>query len=141
MMNKKKLIFADPGVADVYAQIPQNILERLLRIRELIFQVAASDPRIGAVTETLKWNEPAYLTQETRSGSTIRLGRLKNSDTEYAIYFNCQTTLVPEFRKKFGQVFRFEKNRALLLSCEKELPEKEITECIRAALLYHHIKG
>jgi hypothetical protein len=140
MKKKIKIKFADPRVADVYASIPENILEKLLQIRELIFQIAASDPRIGPVTETLKWNEPAYLTIETGSGSTIRLNRRKNSNTEYGIYFNCQTILVAEFRKKFGKLFRFEKNRAILFSSETELPVREIKECIRLALLYQLTK-
>ena len=34
--------------------------------RAAIFAAAAGDGRIGAPTETLRWGEPAYLTQATR---------------------------------------------------------------------------
>src|SRR5687768_7024209 len=113
MKKTKTLNFDDPGVADVFAALPVAIRRRLLEVRSLIFETAAADARIGKLTETLKWNEPAYLTEESGSGSTIRINRRKGDGEDYALYFNCQTTLVAGFRKKFPQTFRFEKNRAL----------------------------
>ena len=52
---------------------------------------------VGPLTETLKWGQPSYLTQESGSGSTVRIDRLKKGDG-YAIYFHCQSGLVDEFR-------------------------------------------
>ena len=46
---------------------------RLMTLRALIFDVAAKTDGVGALDETLKWGEPAYLTR-SKSGSTIRLG-------------------------------------------------------------------
>jgi hypothetical protein len=40
-------------------------------------------PGVGALHETLKWGQPAYLTPETRSGTTLRLGVPKSGG--YAI--------------------------------------------------------
>src|SRR5262245_12932008 len=53
---------------------PPDVRHRLAEIRGMIFDLAAADPRVGAITETLKWGEPAYLTEASGSGSTIRLG-------------------------------------------------------------------
>jgi hypothetical protein len=46
----------------------------LLALRRVIFATAAATPGVGVLTETLKWGEPAHVTAETASGSTIRLG-------------------------------------------------------------------
>ncbi|MGY3512053.1 hypothetical protein ACVIQY_005028 [Bradyrhizobium sp. USDA 3051] len=87
-------------VSRAYDAFPASIGKRLLWVRELIFAAAAAHEGIGRLTETLKWGEPAYLTEETGSGSTIRLGRLKDS-AHAAILFNCKTTLVDTFVNAF----------------------------------------
>ena len=73
----------------------------MLLLRELIFATAAATPGVGALEETLKWGEPAYLTSATRSGSTIRLAWKPARPEQYAMFFNCQTTLVDTFRTLF----------------------------------------
>ena len=60
-------------------------------LRTLIFDVASDTDSVGELTETLKWGQPSYLTEKTKSGSTIRIGREKKTDGDYAIYFKCQT--------------------------------------------------
>ena len=91
---------------------------------------------VGKLTETLKWGEPAYLTDETGSGSTIRLGRLKDSE-HAAILFNCKTTLVDTFRERFPDEFEYRQTRALLLPLSGALPKQELTVCLSLALTYH----
>jgi hypothetical protein len=87
--------------------------------------------------ESLKWSEPAYSTNITKSGSPIRLGwKAKNPD-QFAMYFICTTHLVKSFRTAFGDDFRFEKNRAILFELGQKLPEAELSLCIKAALTYH----
>jgi hypothetical protein len=61
-------------VAAAFSIFPAGVRARLLEVRELIFETAADIKGVGPLTETLKWGEPAYLTQATGSGSTIRLG-------------------------------------------------------------------
>lgn len=53
---------------------------------------------VGRLQETLKWGEPAYVTAESGSGSTIRINRHRKQDGQYAIYFHCRTNLVDTFR-------------------------------------------
>ncbi len=60
------------GVAAAFSVFPDRVRARLLEVRDLIFETAASAGGVGPLTETLKWGEPAYLTEATGSGSTIR---------------------------------------------------------------------
>ena len=92
---------------------------------------------VGPLTETLKWGEPAHLTQATGSGSTIRLGWFRSAGRECAVLFNCRTTLVDDFRGQFADVFAYEKNRAILLDAREPLPEAPLSACLGMALTYH----
>jgi hypothetical protein len=62
-------------------------------LRELIFDVAASTDGVGEIEETLRWGEPAYLTSQSKSGTTIRIGWKSSRPAEYAVFFHCQTDL------------------------------------------------
>lgn len=104
-------------------------------MRRLIFATAASIPRVGPLTETLKGGEPAYLTEASKSGSTIRLGWKRSDPNRVALYFNCQTTLVETFRLQFPNELAFDSNRAVLFAVTDPLPERPT--CIAAALTYH----
>jgi len=124
-------------VARAFESFPAPVRRRLLEIRRLIFVTAATAPEVGELTETLKWGEPAYLTEASGSGSTIRLGRLKSSERECAVMFNCRTTLIETFRARFADAFAYEGSRALLLSASAPLPRAELSACIETALTYH----
>jgi hypothetical protein len=65
--------FEDPAVEAVFNACPAAIKKRLLALRAMVFEVAASTPGVGELQETLKWGEPAYLTAQSKSGSTIRM--------------------------------------------------------------------
>ena len=108
----------------------------LLQVRELIFEVAREDTRIGEVEETLRWGEPAYITTKKKTGSTIRLAIEKES-SKPAIFFNCKTTLVEEMRARFGRQFCYSKNRAILLSDLGDTDKAALGFAIGAALSYH----
>jgi hypothetical protein len=126
----------NPDVEKVFLSYPQNIRAKLYLLRDVIFQTASSIDAVGPVSETLKWGEPAYLTLETKSGSTIRIGWKKASPTQYAMYFNCRTSLVDTFRTLFPELV-FEGNRALLFEESRKLPADSVSKCIELALTYH----
>ena len=129
-----------PMQADVvaaFAAFPERVRARLLEARDLIFETAADIESVGPLTETLKWGEPAYLTEATRSGSTIRLGWFRSSERECAVLFNCRTTLVDDFRERFPDSFTYEKNRAILLDACEVLPKAPLSACLGMALTYH----
>jgi hypothetical protein len=124
-------------VSRAFDAFPLPVRRRLLDVRKLIFATAkAHDDDVGPLTETLKWGEPAYLTDATGSGSTIRLGRLKDSD-HAAILFNCRTTLVDTFRERFPDQLEYRQTRALLLPVAGKLPKRELAVCLSLALTYH----
>ena len=65
--------FEHAGVAQAFEAYPPNIREKLLILRELIFETAASIEGVGKLEETLKWAEPAYVTSQSKSGSAVRI--------------------------------------------------------------------
>lgn len=129
--------FQNTAVAQAFEAYPPAIRRQLLALRELIFRTAASTPGVGELEETLKWGEPAYLTTRSKSGSTIRIGWKESRPTEYAMYFNCQTTLVDTFRSLFPDDFQFEGNRALVFHDAQAVPTDTLACCVAAALTHH----
>jgi len=128
--------FADPAVAAVFKAYPAGMRKRVLALRELVFDVAAKTEGVGPLTETLKWVQPSYLTEETKSGTTVRIDRLKKADG-YALYVHCQSGLVPKFRALYPDTFRYEGKRALLFDTDAQLPLPELRHCIGLALTHH----
>lgn len=128
--------FAEPAVAAVFAAYPAALRKRLLALRELVFDVAARTEGVGPLTETLKWGQPSYLTEESGSGTTVRIDRLRKGDG-YAICFHCQSGLVPTFRELYPDTFRFEGKRALTFEPGDRLPVRALRHCIGLALTHH----
>ena len=133
-------LFQDPTVASRFEAYPPRIRRKLIALRRLIFETAAMTEGVGELNETLKWGEPAYLTAETGSGSTIRIDWKKSKPTQYAMYFNCQTSLVETFLIQFPDDFTFEGNRALVFEEAEAMPVQALRYCIAAALTYHRGK-
>ncbi|MGI9598782.1 MAG: DUF1801 domain-containing protein [Acidimicrobiales bacterium] len=133
---------ADADVAAVYASFDDAVRSALLELRRLVLETADATHGVGAVEEALRWGQPAFLTTETRSGSTIRLAPTgPDSAADCAMYFICNTNLVDSFRALFGSTFSYDGNRALLFSVGDELPEDELRECVAMALTYHLTKA
>ena len=131
---------ANRAVAKAFEAYPPSIRRKLLALRTLILKTAASTQGVGELEETLKWGEPAYLTSESKIGSTIRINWKKSAPGKYAIYFNCQTSLVETFKTLFPREFEFEGNRAIVFSESSAVPTDALAFCIRAALTYHRGK-
>jgi hypothetical protein len=129
--------FTQREVGAVFAQYPPLARRKLLAVRQLIFDTARTTPGVGKLQESLKWGEPAYLTAESGSGSTIRIDWKASQPDQYAVYFNCQTNLVATFRSLFPNDFRFEGSRALVVSLRAPLPRNELAFCLAAALTFH----
>ena len=127
--------FKDPKIAIIFENYPPNIKQKALEIRAAIFEIAAKNPQIGEIEETLKWGEPAFITTSTKSGSTIRIDKKRNQN-KLAVYFICKTTLIEDFKTIFGDIFTYEGNRALIFDCDTKLPMNEIKTCLEMALTY-----
>lgn len=123
-------------VLQAFKKIAPAHRNALLDVRQLIFEVANNDPRIGQIEETLRWGEPAYITSKNRTGSTIRLS-IEKSTGMPALFFNCKTNLVEEFRQQFGSTLTYSKNRAVVFDSEDGQHSSALKICIAAALTYH----
>lgn len=132
-MNK----FANPKVAEVFNAYPKAMREKLMVLRQMIFDTASETEGVGELEETLKWGQPSYLTIRSKSGSTIRIDSLKPDNKKYAIYFNCKTTLVDTFREIYPDEFNFEGNRSIIFDLKDEIPINKLSDCISIALTYH----
>ena len=129
--------FENTAVAQAFDAYPPKIRRKLLALRELIFRTAASTEGVGELEEALKWGEPAYVTAQSRSGSTVRIGWKKSTPSQYAMYFHCQTNLVETFRSLFPREFTFEGHRAIVFHESDTVPVDAIAFCVAAALTYH----
>ena len=116
-------------VAAVIGQYPT----RLLQVRDLIFDLA-NKLDVGPLTETLKWGEPAYLTETTKAGSTVRLA-LK--DGQPAVFFVCNSGLVEGFRADFPEL-SYLGRRGILL--DERADDGLLELCISRALTFHRNK-
>ena len=127
-------------VADVFNSYPPKIKSKLMFLRQLIFDTAALIEGIGEIEETLKWGEPSYLTPESKSGSTIRIAWKESQKEHYSIFFKCTANLVPAFKEKFPQQFKYGGNRSINFNLNDDVPVKELKRCIALALTYHRNK-
>ena len=131
--------FKNPDVAEKFSTYTQPMRSNLMKLRQLIFDVAASIEVVGELEEDLKWGDPSFLTTASKSGSMIRINTLKTKD-EYAIFFLCQTSLVKRFRELYPETFTFAGNRALIFNVKSKIPVKELKHCISMALTYRLAK-
>ncbi len=125
---------------DALCDLPADLNEKLLALRELVLETANENPAIGPLEETLKWGEPAFLTSTTKSGTTIRINRHNKDDNQYAMYVHCQTDLLDRYRQLYGDTLTFDGNRAVVFNIAEKPPIEAVKHCIAMALTYH-LKG
>ncbi len=116
---------------------PDHIRPKMESLRNLIYEVAEATDGVGELEETLKWGEPAYLTSETKSGTTIRIDWKPKNPDQLAMYVHCNTSLIGTYRTMFGDDLTFEGNRAIVFPVDKPIPRKQLMICIQMALRYH----
>ncbi len=126
-----------PDVAAVFAAYPPSVRPKLESLRGLILATAAETEGVGAISETLKWDQPSYLTAQSKSGSTIRIDRVKGDENSYALYVHCQTNLIETFRELYPEAFCYEGKRAIVFGAETVIDEAALRHCIALALTYH----
>ena len=127
----------DPSVAAVFEDFPPPIRGKLWALRKLIFETARITEGVGPLTEALKWGQPSYLTEASKSGTTIRIGWKPSTPQQYAMYVHCQTSLVDKYRSLFPSEFSFEGDRAIVFDQAQAVPKGPLASCIAMALTYH----
>lgn len=125
------------ALQEKFNSYPEHIRPKMDALRSLIFEIASLTDGVGDIEETLKWGEPSYLTSQTGSGSTIRIDWKPKSPEQYAMFFNCKTTLIDSFRTIFPNTFTLIGNRAIIFPIDEIIPKQELGLCIRMALRYH----
>ena len=128
--------FSSSDVASVFKAYPPVLRARLVALRALVFDTADKTAGVGRLTETLKWGQPSYLTEETGSGTTVRIDRLK-AGGGYAVYFHCQSGLVGQFRELYPDTFKYQGKRAIVFDAKDRLPTRELRHCLALALTHH----
>jgi hypothetical protein len=126
----------DHKVAATFKAYPKDVQAKLLALRALVLQTAKDNPAIGVLEESLKWGEPAYR-PINGAGTTVRMDWKAKHPTVIALFFNCKTTLIDEFRAQYGALLRFEGQRAILFARDEAIDEAIVAMCIERALTYH----
>lgn len=135
-MHKLNII-TDPSFLSRLNGYPSGVKSQMMALRDLVHDTAKATPEIDQLEETLKWNEPSFITP---IGSTLRMDWKEKTPDQYQLYFQCSTRLVETFRLIYGDLFKYENNRAIILDLNQEIPESELKQCIRATLTYHTAK-
>ena len=127
----------EPAAVRAFDSYPEHIWKKMMRLRQLVLDTASETEGVTVLEETLKWAEPSYL---AKGGSTIRMDWKDRTPDQYAMYFNCNTSLVDAFKVIHGDVFKFKGNRAIVFGETDELPVDELKHCVSLALTYHRVK-
>ena len=129
--------FKDAAVQAVFDQYEADIRDKLLSLRDLIFDQAASIQSIGSLSESLKWGQPAYRPVANKIGTTVRLDAVRGSGGAVALYVPCSTTLIADITTRYPDVFDSQGKRALVFAPDTSIPESELRHAIAMALAYH----
>lgn len=132
---------AKPSAAPLLRSYPAPLRAKLAALRSLILRTAAETEGVGPIEETLKWGQPSYLTAVSKSGSTIRIDRVKSESGKYAMYFHCQTGLVATFRELYPDLFVYQGNRSIVFDVRDKIDKAALRHCIARALTYHARKA
>ncbi|MCF7560443.1 DUF1801 domain-containing protein [Sabulilitoribacter multivorans] len=136
-VSKTMQIVSSPKVEDVFNRYPKTVKKQMLNLRKLVLKTASQIDSVEKLEETLKWGEPSYI---TKHGSTLRMDWKAKNPNQYAMYFQCTSSLVSTFKTIYKNTFKYEGKRAILFDLNDNIPEAELKHCISLALTYHKIK-
>lgn len=125
---------AAPAFEQHLASVDQACRPALRRLRQLVLDTASRTAGVGEIVECLKWGQPSFVTENPKSGSTIRIDAIRGRSDAVAMYFICTSGLVERFREQYPGTFNYEGNRALVFRIGDDLPEAELAHCIAMAL-------
>lgn len=126
----------EPDVAAVFDAYPEPVKGALLALRALILETAGNTEGVGEIEEALRWGQPSYLTTQSKSGTMIRIDRVRTTPGSYALYVHCQTSLIEAFKARYPHELTYAGNRAVLFEAEGPFPENIVRHCIQLALTY-----
>ena len=118
-----RLPLSPRSVSDVVANWPKDAQRRFQQLCAVVHEVAAGDPRVAPLTETLKWGEPSFL---TKTGTTLRIAWKAKTPDEIGLFVIFRTDLLDQTRSLYPDAFRYEGTRALFLSLAAPIPEQAV---------------
>lgn len=127
-------------VSAAFLNWPVSLRGVLHPVRDLVFEVGNRTPDCGQIVETLKWGQPAYLTEKPRTGTTLRLGPAPEAPGRGALFVHCSTTLIADFQAQYRDLFEYSGNRALILPTALGERREALAHCIALGLTYHKRK-
>ena len=116
---------------------PDNARQVFMQVRQIMHQITAENPKIGPLSEVLKWGEPAFVTEASKSGSTIRMVWDPEAPEKMGLFFNCKTTLVENMRHIYRDKFEYEDNRGVFFALNEKIPVNAIAHICEMAMAYH----
>ena len=78
---------------------------------------------------------PSYLTEETGSGTTVRIDRLKRDSGGHAVH--CRSGLIGQFRELYPDTFAYDGKRAITFGPDDRPPLGALKHCLVLALTHH----
>jgi hypothetical protein len=100
----------------------------------MVFETASATPGVGEITEVLKWNQPSYQTYQTGSGTPLRMDAHPAGGV--ALYVNCQTDLIDQFRLHYPSL-TYEGFRAVVVPPDQPIPADELKHIMALTLTFH----
>ncbi|MDX1908442.1 MAG: DUF1801 domain-containing protein [Bacteroidia bacterium] len=134
----KLIVQTDPRVNTVFVNYPDFVRDKMQYLRELVIETAGEITDLVVLEETLKWGEPSFI---AKNGSTLRMDWKEKTPEQYQMYFKCTSRLVETFKIVFGDLFDYEKDRAIIFQLDQKIPVTELKQCIKATLMYHKVKN
>ena len=129
-----------PDLLNTFALWPDAAQSRAFDIRTLCWRVAeAAD--IGALSESLKWGQPAWRPLRSRTGSTLRLSWDANAPQRLDLFVDCKTDLAARVIDRFPAIFGSDGRRRLTLPTDGPLPEDALWFLAEQTLTYHRTKA
>ena len=124
---------------DIICNWPQAAQTHFCTLRDIVHDVAKG-VRIGDLTETLKWGEPAWLPKKSGIGSTLRASWSLKRPKALGLFLNCNSTLPETMRTLYPKTFEFDGKRSIFLPLDCPLPTDALHHCAHLTLTYHRTK-
>ncbi|MEM6758372.1 MAG: DUF1801 domain-containing protein [Pseudomonadota bacterium] len=128
-----------PLPADIIAVIElwhASVRRTARQLRAMCWDVAQRD-NIGALSETLKWGEPAWRPVAPRTGSTLRIGWKEATPDRLNLYLNCKTDLAFRLVSDLPEVFDGNSRRVIWCDVMRALPDAALAHVARTTFTYH----
>lgn len=102
-----------------------------------IYHDTASDLGIGALDETLKWQQPSWRPVRPRTGSTLRMGWDPQLPERLAFFVDCKTDLASRMRDIYSDFGENDGQRKISADLTRPLPQDAISHLAHMTFSYH----